>query len=394
MNENKSKNFYKYIDNNNQKIYYLYLRESRNQFNSFCFTILLKKSNLFYDCYKITFVLDTINQYIKYKKFESINSIFKELGNLISTGKILISIKKEKEINIIFYTEGNNTFSFNLDFMTEYMDADIQNNEELVSKLELDVKDHTNNINKTEKKYEELENKINQLNISMNEILQKIEKEKEERKMNNMNNSYMNNQIMNYGNTYNKRNEEEEIYKLLGIHSSIIRYKEEIELISLWLSRERAIKLEQIFVGSLDFFDSNYFHIKCDNAVPTLTLIETIKGNRFGGFTNQTWKGTFEFKKDNTAFIFSLDRREKYPINNNCINNAILCKTQYLSSFGRGDILLFDKCNKMLNKCDFPSSYGNNNCKPYALTNGEPNFVVKEIEVYVVDFDLIKNKNL
>ena len=103
MNENKSKNFYKYIDNNNQKIYYLYLRESRNQFNSFCFTILLKKSNLFYDCYKITFLLDTINQYIKYKKFESINSIFKELGNLISTGKILISIKKEKEINIYFF---------------------------------------------------------------------------------------------------------------------------------------------------------------------------------------------------------------------------------------------------------------------------------------------------
>ena len=162
MNENKSKNFYKYFDNNNQKIYYLYLRESRNQFNSFCFTILLKKSNLFYDCYKITFLLDTINQYIKYKKFESINSIFQELGNLISTGKILISIKKEKELNIIFYTEGNNTFSFNLDFMTEYMDASIENNQELVSKLELDVKDHTNNINKTEKKYDELENKINQ----------------------------------------------------------------------------------------------------------------------------------------------------------------------------------------------------------------------------------------
>ena len=99
--------------------------------------------------------------------------------------------------------------------------------------------------------------------------------------------------------------EEDEIYKLLGIHSTIIKSKNEVEKISKWLSNEKAIKLKLIYKGSENKFKSDYFHIKCDNVVPTLSLIETTNGNRFGGFTNQTWKGAFIFKKDKSAFIFS-----------------------------------------------------------------------------------------
>ena len=44
----------------------------------------------------------------------------------------------------------------------------------------------------------------------------------------------------------------------------------------------------------------------------------------------------------------------------------------------------------MLNKSSFPYSYGNNNIKKYSLNNGESHFIVKEIEIYHVDFDLIE----
>ena len=563
MNENKFENYFKYEDKNLNKIYYLYFRISKNQQNSFCLSILYQKSNLNYECYKITFLLDSFNEYIKFKKYKDILSIIKELSDLISQGKIKIRNKNEKQLQIQFYMEGNHVLPFNLDFFSELMNIDLDNFEDIIKKLEKDIDNFVNTINKVEKRYESLENKILKLEQSTKEILKIIENEKKDNNkiinnfnlvdnlvkntnmnenivknvnmndnlvknvnmndnmikninmndnlvkninmndnmikntnindnlkkctnmgediinnpnknddlaknmnlndnlMNNidMKNNYMDNLNNNenfpgYRNTISYRNmknpydddsisndrntinpfirntlanneniknpflntekvekqtikneksqklyynistplpkEEDEIYKLLGIHSVIIKSKKEVEKISKWLSNEKAIKLKLIYKGSENNYKSDYFHIKCDDIVPTLSLIETTNGNRFGGFTNQTWKGGFSFKKDKTAFIFSLDKLEKYPIKNDHIEEAIICKTNYLVSFGKGDILIFDNANKMLNKSSFPYSYGNNNIKKYSLNNGESHFIVKEIEIYHVDFDLIE----
>ena len=530
MNENKFENFFKYEDKNLNKIYYLYFRISKNQQNSFCLSILYQKSNLNYECYKITFLLDSFNEYIKFKKYKDILSIIKELSDLISQGKIKIRNKNEKQLQIQFYMEGNHIFPFNLDFFSELMNIDLYNFEDIIKKLEKDVDNFVNKTNTVEKRYESLDNKLFKLEQSTKEILKMIQNENKENnniisnfnlidnlvknvnmndnlvkninmndnlinnnnisnnlpiytnkdenitinpdinnnliknmnlndnlmKNNDIKNNFIDNENMKenfpgYRNTisYNKmknpydddltsndkniinpfmRNtlanneqkypflntqkpedqnikkqnsqklyyniatplpkEEDEIYKLLGIHSTIIKSKNEVEKISKWLSNEKAIKLKLIYKGSENKFKSDYFHIKCDNVVPTLSLIETTNGNRFGGFTNQTWKGAFIFKKDKSAFIFSLDKLEKYPIKNNHIEEAIVCKTDYLVCFGKGDILIFDNANKMLNKSSFPYSYGNNNIKKYSLNNGESHFIVKEIEIYHVDFDL------
>ena len=561
MNENKFENFFKYEDKNLNKIYYIYFRISQNQQNSFCLSIISQKTNIFYECYKITFLLESFNEYIKFKTYKDIFSIIKELSDLISKDKIKIRKKSDKELQIQFYMEGNHIFPFNLDFFSELMNIDLYNFEDIIKKLEKDVDNFVNKTNTVEKRYESLDNKLFKLEQSTKEILKIIENEKKDNNkiinnfnlvdnlvkntnmnenivknvnmndnlvknvnmndnmikninmndnlvkninmndnmikntnindnlkkctnmgeniinnpnknddlaknmslndnlMNNidMKNNYMDNLNNNenfpgYRNTISYRNmknpydddsisndrntinpfirntlanneniknpflntekvekqtikneksqklyynistplpkEEDEIYKLLGIHSVIIKSKKEVEKISKWLSNEKAIKLKLIYNGSENKFKSDYFHIKCDNVVPTLSLIETTNGNRFGGFTNQTWKGAFIFKKDKSAFIFSLDKLEKYPIKNNHIEEAIVCKTDYLVCFGKGDILIFDNANKMLNKSSFPYSYGNNNIKKYSLNNGESHFIVKEIEIYHVDFDL------
>ena len=74
MNENKFENFFKYEDKNLNKIYYIYFRISQNQQNSFCLSIISQKTNIFYECYKITFLLESFNEYIKFKTYKDIFS--------------------------------------------------------------------------------------------------------------------------------------------------------------------------------------------------------------------------------------------------------------------------------------------------------------------------------
>jgi hypothetical protein len=58
----------------------------------------------------------------------------------------------------------------------------------------------------------------------------------------------------------------------------------------------------------------NFVEEKCKNKYPTLVVIMTTKGIKFGGYTTQEWKKGVN--KDNDAFVFSLDKKKKYKILN------------------------------------------------------------------------------
>ena len=181
----------------------------------------------------------------------------------------------------------------------------------------------------------------------------------------------------------------EERYRILGIKSDIVHTVKEILYISHWLSSEKVTKLDLLFKGPNSNFDATSFHSQFDNIVPCLILIETTTGSRFGGFTNKTWKGENEYKNDNTAFLFSLDFLEKYPIKPQCVGTAILAKTQYLCGFGKGDLIIYDHCNKFLCKSDFPNTYICSNMQVnhrLRLTNYSHDFLVKDFEVFLVSF--------
>jgi hypothetical protein len=68
----------------------------------------------------------------------------------------------------------------------------------------------------------------------------------------------------------------------------------------------------------------------------------------FGGFTQQSWKnnGSFygEWKKDEKAFIFSMERKQIYRVKD--AQNAIFCHSSFGPSFG-GQAL--QVCNSPLN---------------------------------------------
>ena len=99
------------------------------------------------------------------------------------------------------------------------------------------------------------------------------------------------------------------------MNSDIVKSPMEESMLLNKLGKEgKTIKLKLLYKATIDSDKAEVFHKKCDKAKNTLVLIETINGNRFGGYTTQSWKGDGIDKKDNNAFVFSLDKLQLYNI--------------------------------------------------------------------------------
>ena len=127
--------------------------------------------------------------------------------------------------------------------------------------------------------------------------------------------------------------------------------------------------------------EASTFHRKCDKAKRTLILIMDSNGNRFGGFTTKDWDGNCIQKKDDKAFIFSLDKNKIYGILPDQV--AIGCYPAFGPIFFGCQIRVYD---------NFFSKGGSTYLKglnyateeDYELTNGNQAFGIKELEVYDV----------
>ena len=93
-------------------------------------------------------------------------------------------------------------------------------------------------------------------------------------------------------------------------------------MVQTWLNN-RKFKTELLYRKSKDGSTPDDFHKKCDNKGTTITFIETNKGYKFGGYTELQWDTYSNCKKDNLTFLFSFNKRKKYPIVKN--NGSIYC---------------------------------------------------------------------
>ncbi len=96
---------------------------------------------------------------------------------------------------------------------------------------------------------------------------------------------------------------------------------------------------ELLYKATIDGFSSKIFHKKCDHFKNTLTIVKSINGNVFGGFTTQSWtsnKFNDYKKKDKDAFIFSLENEQNKPFKIVCNPDkyAISCNKKYGPVFG------------------------------------------------------------
>ena len=167
-----------------------------------------------------------------------------------------------------------------------------------------------------------------------------------------------------------------------SVKGEIIHNREELELITKMMNKiNKKVIINLLYKATADSDKAQAFHEKCDKAQSSLVLIETDKGKRFGGFTTSSWSGDCIDKKDEDAFIFSLDKMKVYR--NIPGEDAIGCYPNFGPIFLGCQIRIYDNAfTKGGTTFEKGSNYETE--EDYELTGGDREFNVKEIEVYEV----------
>ena len=162
--------------------------------------------------------------------------------------------------------------------------------------------------------------------------------------------------------------------------SSIVKLEDENTIIS-WFEK-KPTKFNKLLDSKIDGDSTNAFENKCAKKCPTMVFVKTTNGYRFGGFTTILWTKD-GYGKDNKAFLFSLDKKEKYKITNENYANYLGSGSSFY--FGSAALYICNNCTS--NK----SNYVDNSSfetvpQNYAINGGEKNFTVSSYEVYQVEY--------
>ena len=168
-----------------------------------------------------------------------------------------------------------------------------------------------------------------------------------------------------------------------GILKTIIKEQEEIDIVLNKIAEDYpGAYYKLLYKGTRDGDNATEFHSRCDQAEITLTIVEDNYGNRFGGFTTQDWAGQYLQKKDDKAFIFSVDKNKIYDIIPD--QNAIGCYPNFGPVFFGCQIRIYDKFFSK-GGSTFKKGLNYRTTEDFELTNGNQNFGVRDIEVYEVE---------
>ena len=166
------------------------------------------------------------------------------------------------------------------------------------------------------------------------------------------------------------------------VKGDIIHNTDELGLLTSKINKlNQKLTLNLLYKATADSDKASAFHDKCDEAKSTLVLVETDKGRRFGGFTTCSWTGDCIDKKDEDAFVFSLDKMEIYE--NIPGEDAIGCYPKFGPIFLGCQIRIFDDAFTK-GGTTFEKGLNYNTEEDFELNGGERTFGVREIEVYEV----------
>ena len=208
-----------------------------------------------------------------------------------------------------------------------------------------------------------------------------------ESKQNNNTQSIIDISFYNSNNNLNDQKLINEIFNNFKSSSNIIKQKTEIDFIIKRLVNFQPSSFSLLYQGTKDSDDIRIFHEKCDKFKNVIVIILTNKGRKFGGFTSKGFDSSGLAKKDNEAFLFSIDRKKIYNFKQG--QNAIFCNKNCgpifcAKSQGIYNIYIpnqFFKSKSLTSKNGFCFEF----TEPFELNFGEKEFDVVELEVYKVN---------
>ena len=171
------------------------------------------------------------------------------------------------------------------------------------------------------------------------------------------------------------------------LDSKIIDKIEEIEFIIKRLKQglnNENFKFNLLYRATKDGDALSTFHSKCDNKTNVLIFYYTIKGVKFGGYTEIGFDSSRIYKNDLKSFLFSIQKEKIYNSKN---NSQLFCHEGNGPSFGKNraiylkdNIPILSKKNTRHETCDSTISFeGLDN---YEINNGERYFNLQELEVF------------
>ena len=173
--------------------------------------------------------------------------------------------------------------------------------------------------------------------------------------------------------------------RLEVVKGDIIQSAGELELLTRKICKNhKKIKLNLLYKATIDSDEASAFHKKCDAASNTIVLVRSGNDKRFGGYTSCSWEGNSIEKKDENAFVFSLDKMEIYDVIQG--EDAIGCYPKYGPVFLGCQIRIYDKFFEK-GGTTFEKGLNYETQEDYELSGGLKKFDVKEIEVYSVELD-------
>ena len=238
------------------------------------------------------------------------------------------------------------------------------------------------NISLKEKDLKAEMNSIINYIVSLNNKISDLDKELKQgiERINNLEEKV--NDLMSIKNQYEKLKKEEiKNDNRFFPKSSIINIEDENIIIN-WFDK-KPVKFVQLFDSKVDGDSITSFHSKCSNKSPIFLIIKTSNGYRFGGFTSKIIDVNNNYTNDNKAFLFSLDKKEKYNI------TMSLYATYYsfneFFQFGGCALRIYNNCMSNQKNC---ISDGGFETVPsnFDINFGEQFFRVSSFEVYQLEY--------
>ena len=247
--------------------------------------------------------------------------------------------------------------------------------EEEIKMLKIQIQELLSNQKKIEEFAQSKQREIDELKLYLEELL-KNQKELKLRASQNQVSTKMNleDQMLTIQDT-----------RLEIIRGDIIQNAVELELLSRKICKKRRkVILNLLYKAKVDSDKAEAFHNKCDLAKSTLVLVKSGNGKRFGGYTTCDWRGNNIEKKDENAFVFSLDKMKIYDIIPG--EDAIGCYPKYGPVFLGCQIRIYDEFFTN-GGTTFEKGLNYNTEEDFELSGGLKKFEVKDIEVYSVEFE-------
>ena len=313
----------------------------------------------------------------------NIQKIFTKIRTAINDREDILLSEVDKKYSEIFMDENTIKQSENL---PKRVKITLEKGKEITNKNKWD---NENIINSLINECLNIENEINEIN-KINNAIQKINNydkteilfsPKEENKINEFIKG-----ITSFGNI------EINIYNGVFDNSTILMNDEynnyEFILKEIENRNSKIKETKLIYRASRDGDNINNFFKKCNEIQNIILLIKTHNNTRFGGYTKIGFKkqtSSEKIYKDNSAFVFSLDKKKIYPVKKD--KDAIRCCYCCCPQFYYSTIYLYEN---FLSKTDNYVGSVNDNYEgflsDYELNNGTQNFKVLDLEIYQILF--------